>query len=155
MSKENCFFEDIFSAIFYLIFIVAAPIISVVLQFSFDDKTLYLSYLIAGFSLTYDYICLLSAKTINKRLWIEAWIAVTCVIAIAIIAIVRLSLIVPKIGQSITYETTDFYFILVLGIMVFINIFELGQFARYEYRKRYPKTEKIEYYGIAEGGKNI
>ena len=109
------FFENIFEAVLYLIFISLIPLISVFAQFIIGDKTMYVSYFVAGFAMTYDYFVLFG-KSICKRLWWEALIATICLIFTSCIGVTMLTYIWPN-ANKIAYTYRDLCFVGILAIV--------------------------------------
>lgn len=133
------FFEDTVEAILYLIFLSLLPMASIGTQYILQDRTMYVSILVAAFAMTYDYIVLLKRKTVKRLFW-EAIIATICVIATMCIAIVNLLLLLAKDG-NITYTIKDMLFSGALVIMVLVNVYEFVLFLKSEYQKKFVESD--------------
>lgn len=131
------FFNEVITASIYLIFIAAVPFISVISQFFFDDRTMYLSYLVAGISMVYDHVVLFG-ESINKRLWIEGFISVIFTICIFVVACYKIIQILTNPNANIVpYGFWDGLFICFLGIIVMINLVEFILCVRHDFKTRF------------------
>lgn len=132
------FFNETITATIYLLFIAAFPFLSVIVQFCFDDRTMYLSYLVAGIAMVYDHAILLKEK-VGKRLWFEAIISIVSAIIIAVIAVVKIMQILSNLPNAdiVPYGGWDVIFICFLGIIVGINLIEFILYIRHDYKLRF------------------
>lgn len=143
MEEKSCFFEGIFSALIYMVFIVVIPVASVYLQLYYNDKTLYLTLFTTGFAVTYDYISLFERK-ICKRLWIEAVISIVCVVATSSIGVIHLLSLVKVIGQAVIYTKKDIFCSLILAVPVCINFIEFAKFIVEDFSKRFASRQESD-----------
>ena len=131
------FFNEVVSASVYLIFIAAIPFLSVIGQFLFNDRTMYLSYLVAGISMVYDHIVLFK-EPINKRLWSEAIISILFIAFICVISCYKIMLILTDPTASIVpYGLWDGFFICFLGIILIINLVEFILCVSHDFKTRF------------------
>lgn len=153
---KSYFFDDALSAIAYIILIVALPVMALIAQLCFNDRTMYLSYLIAGVSLTYDHIIIVKNKKICKRLWIEFITSLSCLFAVAIIASWKIVTLLfrGENTQVVPYGIRDVFFVLILGIVIVIDIIEFCGLIRFDYKQRFPNGNDNGL-NLIEGAKNI
>lgn len=130
------FFENTKDAVYYLIFLSLVPVFSILAQFLMSDTTMYVSILVAGFSMTYDYFVLIDKKTICTRLWIESLVSTVCLIITTVCSIWRLIIILYEQAETVVYLPFDFGIIMVLVVVVLINILELIICLKREFAKR-------------------
>lgn len=154
--QKKYFFDDVFLSVIYMLFIVAAPFVSVVIQFCFDDRTMYLSYLIASISLAYDHVVIFR-DNIGKRLWFEASISFVCLSAAVVIGLSKIMMILTQSStiQVVPYGFWDILFISILGILVIINVVEFSLLLIHDYRLRYPKKILNQEQNLIAGAKYI
>lgn len=153
---KDYFFEDIFSALLYIVFNVAFPIVAIFLQFFSNDSTMYLSYFVTGFSMTFDYLSLFKQKT-SKRLWVEALVSSCCFATVLIVGFTKMSLVFSSLSSQqgvLKYGFGDFLAVSVLAVMVVINVYEFGGLVKHETNLRYPKSTGSGQ-ALVEGAKNI
>lgn len=135
MKKKNNFFSDSNNAVLYLMFISLIPLISIFAQYAISDRTMYVSSLVAGFSMTYDYFILFKENTC-KRLWFEALISSICLIFTTGIGIFKLiSLLTGRL--ILPYTSCDLIIVFILAIIFLINIVEFVLILKDEYKKKY------------------
>ena len=150
---RNYFFDDIFEALMYIVFIVIVQFVSIILQFCSNDKTMYLSYLVAGFAMTYDYLVLFK-RTVGKCLWWEAVAALVCFIAVIVAAVVKMTRILDATSDptsTVTYGFDDFLLVSLLCTMVIINVSELSRIIKHDFNTRFPKSPST----LTHGAQNI
>ena len=140
-------------AIMYIVFIAIVPIISVGCQFATNDSLMYLSYLVAGCALTYDYVILFRAS-VCKRLWIEAAIAAVCFVVVLGIAVFKLTSVLTFMSEQgkLNYNILDLCLVSVVCIMPMIDCIELGYLLKHDYMLRYGSGKGEN---LIEGAKNI
>ncbi|MBD5098001.1 MAG: LrgB family protein [Clostridiales bacterium] len=157
MRKKTCFFDDLFFGLLYMLVIVAMPIASLCLQFCFNDRTYYLSYFITGLTLSFDHIVLYTNRNIVRRLWVELIVSFLCAVVTSIIAIVKISVILTQNqdGQVFTYAPVESLTFLVVGILLIINIVELGIIAKCDYRQRYPTETNSDGQSLIGGARMV
>lgn len=155
--RKTYFFDDFFFGLLYMLIIVALPVASLCLQFCFNDRTYYLSYFITGLTLSFDHIVLYTNKNIAKRLWVELIVSFLCAVATSVIAIIRISTILTQSqdGQMFTYIPIESLSFLVIGILLIINIVELGLIARCDYRQRYPTKTNNDGLSLIGGARMV
>ena len=129
------FFTDTIIAAIYLLFIAAVPFLSVIVQFFLNDRTMYLSYLVAGIAMVYDHAIQLNER-VDKRLWYEAIISIAFAIVIALIACIKIMQILSNFSV-VPYGWWDVLFIGFLGIIVGINLVEFILHIRHDYKLRF------------------
>lgn len=153
---KDYFFDDIFSAILYIVFNIVFPLIAIFLQFFSNDSTMYLSYFVTGFSMTFDYLSLFRQKT-SKRLWIEALASSACFATVLIVGFTKMNIVFTSLSAQqgvLNYGFWDFLAVSVLAVMVVINIYEFGGLVKHEANLRYPKNSSSDQTLVA-GAKNI
>lgn len=153
---KDYFFDDIFSAVLYIVFNVVVPIVAIFLQFFSNDSTMYLSYFVTGFAMTFDYLALFRQKT-SKRLWVEALVSSGCFATVLIIGFTKMNLVFSCLSSQqniLKYGFGDFLAVSVLAIMVVINVYEFGGLVKHETNLRYPKNTGGNQ-ALVEGAKNV
>lgn len=153
---KDYFFDDIYLALLYIVFIVVVPIIAIFFQFSSNDSTMYLSYFVAGFALTFDYLSLLKKNT-SKRLWIEGLASAGCFAVVLIVGFIKMNLVFSSLSTQqgvLEYGFWDFLAVSVLTVMVVINFYEFGGLVKHETNLRYPKSATSNQ-ALVQGAKNI
>lgn len=150
-DMKKYFFDGygIFEALMYIVFIVIVPYVSIILQFYSNDKTMYLSYFVAGFAMTYDYLVLFN-RNVGKCLWWEFIAAVVCFISVIVASVVKLSNILATSStpaNAVTYGFNDFLVVSLLCIMVIVNVLEFCRSAKHDYNTRFPKHPSTLTYG--------
>lgn len=151
---KKYFFDNTFEAVVYLIFISLVPMSSIIMQYILNDRTMYVSCLVAGFAMTYDYIILFK-KNIEKRLWIEAIAASIILIVSVIFSVVRLIYNLMSSVEALSYSSLDLIIVLVLAGMLLINIIEIIFYAKHDYKKRYLSRNDFNFTQFTEGMKLI
>lgn len=131
------FFDNQLEAVIYFIFLSLIPVISVYTQYIVGDKTMYLSFIVSGFSMTYDYL-IISKNSICKRLWWESLVAILVLIATTGYGILGLINILNTDNFS-KYEIKDLLIISILSIVLLVNALEVLLLIISDYKKRYSK----------------
>lgn len=139
-TMKKYFFESIHEAVLYLIFLSLIPLVSIFAQYMVKDKTMYVSFLVAGFAMTYDYFVLFGRK-ICKRLWWEALISTICLLLTTSLGIVNLILLLTSQEEHV-YGWKDLLFIALLFIVLAINVFEFVLLLKKDYAKKYDESEE-------------
>ena len=156
--QTNFFYTSFLSALVYLVFIVAIPVVAVFLQFHYNDKTMFLSFFTAGFALTYDYIALLWQKKIVKRLWVEAILSCVTLLATSVIGFFKVVMVLGLAGQAVTYDWKDLLLSLFLAVPVVINCIEFTAYLVDDYHMRYSADAAPDSAGreaLINGGRTI
>lgn len=143
---RHYFFEELFQALIYIMFIVCVPAVSLVLQLTSNSSALYLSFLVAGFAMTYDYLSLFH-QSVGKRLWREALCAAICSCVMVILSFIRLS-ITFETNLNINspqYGIIDYAMFIPMITMLGINVLEFFYFCKKQYASNFnqPGLEQV------------
>lgn len=105
-TQMNRLFNKVWDALFFNIFALFLPIGCTFSLFFVNDKTLYLMLFVTVLGASYNFIPLLGAERISKRLWIESIIVISSLIPTIVICIIK-TIIVIQIQGIITYNCID------------------------------------------------
>lgn len=150
---KKYFFNSIIESILYLIFLSIIPLVSIIIQFISSDKTLYVSIFVSAFSMSYDYIALLSRK-ICKRLWYESIVSIICLVLASVLSIIRLLVLIINNTACTSYKW-DIILIFILAIIMFINVIEFSILVKYDHKKRYSSESDVNLNNFNEGASNV
>lgn len=149
---KKYFFSNVLETIIYFIFLCLIPLLSIIAQYCVSDKTLYVSFIVTGFAITYDYLMLFKGKPC-KRLWIEAIFSAVCLVLCSGFGVIQLIFILLE-NKKLPYTIFDILIIVIsLGIMFVINSIEMVLFFKYDYKKRFFDLEDTNEAYLMKGAK--